>query len=155
MDSSILDVIRKKGLLLEKEIYDLINELENVEVAKSFLNELEKLSGQKLITKNVLIKNVEYVKSFFGEVPNENKNTVERVFVNLGVSLEVRREKGVVAESRKLDRREQDYRIFYADTIPEKKLEVKDFTGHFRSRFQQLQKVLMTRPELQKDLVST
>lgn len=154
MDSSILDIIRKKGLLLEKEIYDLINELGNIEVAKNFLNELEKLSGQKLITKNVLIKNVEYVKSFFGEIPSENKNTIERVFVNLGVSLEVVREKEVIQESKRLEKKEQKYRIFYADAIPEKKIEVKDFTGHFRSRFQQLQKILMSRPELQKDLVS-
>ena len=43
--------------------------------------------------------------------------------------------------------------VFYAETKPEKKLEVADFTGNFRSRYQQIQRILMMRPDL-NNLVS-
>jgi DNA polymerase II small subunit len=157
MNEEILRAIKEKGLLLEKDIFDLVNEFESVEVAKDFLEHLERVSGQKIITKSVLSKNVEYVKSFVGKLPGENKSVVERVFVNLGISLELRREKEIVEDNNNQEqknRASQNYKVFYADTKPDKKLEVKDFTGHFRSRFQQLQRILMSRPELQHNLVS-
>ena len=153
MDKEIIDIIRKKGLLLEKEVYDLLNSFDNNEVAKSFLDELEKISGQKFITRNVLSKNVEYVRGFVGNLGGEDKSYVEKVFVNLGISLEVRREKSVIEKEEKKEGK-INYQVFYADTTPDKKLEIKDFSGHFRARFQQLQRILMNRTELQKDLVS-
>ncbi|MFH1290029.1 MAG: metallophosphoesterase [Nanoarchaeota archaeon] len=157
MGEEIKNLIREKGLLLEKEIYDWVNEIDNVDVAKNFLEQIERVSGQKLITKGVLNKNVGYVKEFVRNLPGQDKNLVEKVFINLGLSLEVRREKEVVEADQskpKEETKRQDYRIFYSDTSPDKKLEVKDFTGHFRSRFQQMQGFLMGRPELQKNLIS-
>ncbi|MBS3076748.1 metallophosphoesterase [Candidatus Pacearchaeota archaeon] len=151
MDKKILDVIREKGLLLEKDVYDLIDGFNDSNFAKTFLEQLERISGEKMITKKVLTKNVGYVKEFVGKLPGEDKNFVEKVFVRLGVSLEVRAEKEVV-EKEKLPA--SDYKIFYAETAPDKKIEVKDFVGHFRARFQQLQRILMQRSELQKNLIS-
>ncbi len=153
MDSEILKVIRDKGLLLERDVLDLLNSFGNAKVAGEFLEQLGRVSGQKMITKNVLSNNVEYVKSFFGKLPGEEKGSLENVFVKLGISLEIRREKEIIKKEDNKDIR-QDYKIFYADTRADKKLEVKDFVGHFRSRFQQLQRILMNRPELQSNLVS-
>ncbi len=153
MDKKILDVIREKGLLLEKDIYDLINGFNDSNSAKTFLEQLERISGEKMITKKVLTKNVGYVKEFVGQLPGEDKNFVERVFIKLGMSLEVRSEKAVTIDKTK-ETHNTNYKIFYADTAPDKKIEVKDFVGHFRSRFQQLQRILMQRPELQKNLLS-
>lgn len=96
MNEEILNAVRKKGLLLEKEIYELIEGFGNVALVEDFLGELEKASGQKMITKSVLNKNVGYVKSFVDKLPGEDKSLVEKVFVNLGLSLEVRREKEIV-----------------------------------------------------------
>ena len=141
MNKEIMDVIRKKGLLLEKEIYDLINSIDNIEIAKVFLEQLEKIAGQKIITKNILNKNVEFARSIFTE--GENKKYIEKVFVNFGVSVEVRREKEILVKTNEDEGTPPDYKIFYADTSPDKKLEVKDFTGNFRARFQQLQRILM------------
>ncbi len=146
MDNEILNLIRERGLLLEKEIFDLVNQIKDVTIAKNFLEQIERLSGKKLITRNVLGSNMEYVKSFMGTLGDNSY--VERVFVNLGISLEVRRE--VLKE----ENRKQEYKILYANTTVDKKIEVKDFVGHFRSRFAQLQRILMSRPELQNNLIS-
>ena len=156
MNKEILSLIKEKGLLLEKEIFDLIDGFGDIHTAKFFLEQLERVSGQRLITRKVLNKNVEYVKAIVKQLPGENKSYIEKVFVNLGISLELKREKevfekGVGETERKTN---QEFRVFYANTNPNKKLEAKDFTGHFRSRFQQLQKILIGRPELQYNLVS-
>lgn len=154
MDKKVSDVIKEKGLLLEKEVYDLIDGLVDFDSAKTFLELLERVSGEKMITRNVLTKNVDYVREFVGQLPGEDKHMVEKVFVKLGLSLEVRAERAVVDNSVKKSGASLDYKVFYADTLPDKKLEVKDFVGHFRSRFQELQRILMQRPELQKNLIS-
>lgn len=156
MDKEILDAIKEKGILVEKEIFDLVAEFHNPLIAKTFLERLEKVSGQKLITRNILTKNVGYVREFVNQLPGEDKNVAEKIFINLGLSLEVKREQEILDASSKniKEAGQQNYKVFYAATIPNKKLEVKDFAGHFRARFQQLQRILMQRIELQKNLVS-
>src|SRR3989344_892775 len=150
MDEEILKTIRERGLLLEKEIYELVENFGSAAMAREFLENLEKVSGQKFITKNILNKNYEYVRGAISDMPGD-KNVLEKVFVKLGLSVEVIKEKIVEqpAEPKKMD-----YQLFYSDTKIGKKLEVKDFTGHFRARYQQLQKILMQRPELKENLVS-
>ncbi|MBI5804402.1 metallophosphoesterase [Candidatus Pacearchaeota archaeon] len=151
MGGDILRTIRKNGLLLEKEIFELINSLDNNVLAKNFLEQIERVSGQKLITRNVLSNNIEYVRSFVGKLEGDEKGEIENVFVKLGISLEVRREGDVkIADNKERG----DYKIFYSTTSNQKKLEVKDFTGNFRSRFQQSQRILMARQDLRRDLVS-
>ncbi|MBX4196497.1 metallophosphoesterase [Candidatus Pacearchaeota archaeon] len=145
MNQELLQVIKDRGLLLEKEIFDLVSSID-AGVAKAFLESVERLSGQKVITKSVLSKNYEYVQSFVRDLPGNDKNILENTFIKFGLSLEIRKENSVVPKAP--ETRSQNYRIFYADTKPDKKIEVGDFTGHFRSRYQQLQKILMRRPEL-------
>lgn len=157
MNNEILNTIKEKGLLLEKEVFELLNEFGNDILAKNFLENLEKVSGEKVITRGVLNKNVGYVKSFVSNLEGQNKEILEKVFVNLGISLEVRREKEIVeSKSQEAESKAQraDFRIFYADTRPDKKLEVSDFVENFKARYQQLQKILMNRMELQQNLVS-
>ena len=155
MDKDVLNTIKEKGLLLEKEIYELIDGFGNAQVARNFLEQIEKVSGKKMITKNVLNKNVEYVRSFVGNLGDENKKVVEKVFVNLGMSLEVIREKEIIDKPTEVGKNNSiGYQVFYSKTIPDRKLEVKDFTGYFRTRYQHLQRILMSRAELQHNLVS-
>jgi DNA polymerase II small subunit len=156
MDEEILNAIRRRGLLLEKEIYELLDGFRNPILATNFLDQLEKVSGQKMITKGTLNKNVNYVKSFVEKLPGENKTLVENVFVKLGISFEVMREKEIINHPPENIKKPAglDYKLIYQDTSTNKKIEVRDFVGHFRSRFQQIQKILMNRPELQKNLVS-
>lgn len=153
MKQEILEIIREKGLLLEKEIFDLVNSFGDVEIAKKFLDNFERLCGKKMITKSVLNKNFEFVQSFVKDLPGENKTSVENIFVKLGLSLEVRREEKVIDNVEDKPKK-QDYQVFYADTKTDKKIEVKDFIGNFRARYQALQGILMNRMELQQNLMS-
>jgi len=149
MKEEILKSIREKGLLLEKEIFDLVSGL-NDNDALNFLETAERVSGQKIITKSTLSKNGEYVQKIASGLVGEKKNSVESVFVKLGISLEIRKEKEIIGNivSERKEEKSHSYQIFYSTSKSDKKLEVADFVGHFRARYQQMQRLLMQRPEL-------
>jgi len=157
MKEEVMEMIRSKGLLLEKEIYDFLDGFDDVETARSLLVSLEKVSGgQKMITKSILVKNFEYVRGAVGGLSGEAKESVEKVFVKLGVSLEIRKErevKEVVSSEEGKKEAEEKYRVFYSTHDNSKKIEVSDFVGHFRSRYQFMQRALMSRPGI-NNLVS-
>ena len=153
MEEEILKVIKERGLLLEKSVLELLGNFKDQGIAKDFLVNIEKISGQKMITMNLIGKNIEFVNSVVKKLPGEEKSMIENTFIRLGFSLEVRKERKVVEGDVKAGER-PDYKVFYADTKPEKKLEVKDFTSHFRGRYTALQRILMGRAELQQSLVS-
>ena len=90
MNEEILNLIKSKGLLFDKEIFELINNFSDEKTAKTFIEQIERVSGQKFINKNVLSNNIEYVQSFMRNLDGEDKNTIERVFVKLGISLEIK-----------------------------------------------------------------
>ena len=152
MNPEILKTIRERGLLLEKDIFDLLNSFDDSAIAKDFLEGLERSSGQKIITKAALTKNFEYVQNLVNRMHGENKSLVEKTFVRLGLSLEIRKEKLVVPDAAPTNK--HSFQVSCFDTSVGKKLEVSDFTGSFRSRYQQIQRILMGRPELQQNLVS-
>jgi len=147
MDEDILKTIRDRGLLLERDVFDLLNEIKDKSVVKELLEGLERFSGQKIITKSTLNKNFEFVKGFVNKLSDGSKESIERYIVKLGLSLEITKEK-FIPPKEETKGKKGDYQIFYADTKADKKLEVKDFVGHFRSRYQQLQRMLMQRPDL-------
>lgn len=154
MNEEILKTIREKGILLEKEIFDLVTNLNDSATARVLLENLEKASGQKIITKSVLTKNMEYAQKIVGNLMGEQKQSVENVFIKLGISLEIRKESEIVDSKPKIIGKEHSYQIFYADTKADKKLEVSDFTNNFRARYQQIQRMLMGRPEIAAKLTS-
>lgn len=149
MNPEVLKTIRERGLLLEKDIFDLLNNFDDAGIARTLLEGLERFSGQKIITKSALTKNFEYVQSLVNRLPGENKDILEKTFVKLGLSLEIRKEKEIVDSMKKIN-----FQVDCFDTSVSKKIEVSDFVGSFRSRYQQLQRILMNRPELQQNLVS-
>jgi len=146
MEEEILKTIREKGLLLEKDVYDLINGMDSSS-ARVFLDNLTKASGQKIITKSLLNKNFEVVREFVSNLFGESKEKVEGVFVKLGFSLEIKKES--VALEKPLEKKTGNYQVFYSTIKNDKKLKVDDFVMCFRARYQQLQRILMQRPELQ------
>lgn len=154
MNSEILKTIRERGLLLEKDIFDLINSFDDVHLARDLLEGLERFSGQKIITRSALTKNFGYVQSIVSRLPGENKNLAENIIVKLGLSLEITKENKVVAGNVPEGKISSSFQVSCFDTSVTKKLEVSDFVGSFRARYQQLQRILMNRPELQQNLVS-
>jgi len=140
MNENILQEIKQRGLLLEKEIFDLVGNVEDFSEAKFILDGLEKASGQKIITKSNISKNFEYAQKSFANF--EGKSYVQNVFVKLGLNFEIRKEKEIVISN------QNKYQVFYADTKAEKKISVADFTSHMRARYGQIQRILMQRPGL-------
>jgi DNA polymerase II small subunit len=155
MNSELLKQIKEKRLLLEKDLFDLLNSFEDPEATKAILENLQKFSGQKILTKSSLTKNTQYFNSVVNTLSDQHKHTVENIFIKLGISLEIRKETIVQQNStiNSISDRKQNYTIHYADTKADKKIEVADFVGNFRSRYQELQKILMERPQL-KNLIS-
>ncbi len=149
MKEEILSLIRERGLLLEKGVFEILENFSDPSFAKDFLVNIEKVSGQKFISLNLLGRNIELVNSAVRDLPGEQKSMVENTFVKLGLSLEIRKEREIVERVDKKESIESGYRIFYADTKPNKKLEVRDFSNHFRARYGALQSILRNRRELQ------
>ncbi len=154
MRKEIMKLVREKGLLLGSEIYELLESFHDSKKAREFLEEIERESGQKMITKSVLNSNVEYIKEFVSKLNNEEKGVVERVIFRMGVKMEVERSREAVGEIRDDKREQANFKVFYADTKPDKKIEVKDFVGHFRARYEQLRSILANRPEFRGELRS-
>jgi DNA polymerase II small subunit len=151
MNDAIAQLIRERGLLLERELFDLLNKFSDLPSAKVFLDGLERVSGQKMITSSSLTRNVSFVHQLVNVVPGDLKLVVQNTFVKMGISFEI------LQETKPLEPVKEDglsYKLFYADTKNNKKIEVSDFVGHFRSRYQQLQRILMHKPELQQNLFS-
>ena len=152
MREEILKLVREKGLLLEKDLFDALDGFENMELVKSFLDNLERASGNKIITISNLSKNFEFVKEIVNELPGETKRGVEKIFIKLGLSLEIKREYKVQMETK--PEKKITHKVFYADGNNARKIEVKDFVGHFRARYHEIQRILMQRPEVQANLTS-
>ncbi len=150
MNPEILNLVREKGLLLEKDLFEMLERFDDVNLAEGFLDSLERASGKKIITSSNLNNNVSYVREIVKDLPGEMKSVAEKTFVKLGISLEMKKE----LHFKEKDKPEEaGYKIFYSDTKNEKKVDVKDFVGHFRARYQQIQRMLMQRPGLE-NLVS-
>ncbi|MEK6928444.1 MAG: metallophosphoesterase [Nanoarchaeota archaeon] len=145
MNEEILKTIKEKGLLLEKEVFDLISNFRDIKAAQDFLGLVERHSSEKIITKAVLNKNYEQLRKITNKFNEESKNSAEEIFVRLGLNLEIYGKKETIE---KKEERNSKFKIFYADTKIEKKIEVSDFTENLKSRYQQLQRILMQRADL-------
>lgn len=116
MNLEITKLLNEKGMMLEKELFNLLGEFRDLKEASVFLDNLARLSGQKLITKSTLIKNTAYAKQIVNSVPGEMKSIVEKTFVTLGISLSIEKHTEVRTAEK------QEYRVFYADTKNNKKV---------------------------------
>jgi len=150
MNQEILRDVMQRGLLLDKEVFDIINLISDRGLAISILDNLERVSGQKMITKSILRNNEVLVKDILSNFSGGDELRFDYLF---------KEKKEVLVEvKKKIDGAQigysPDYKIYYANTLPDHKLEVKDFTGHFRARYYEIQKILMNRPEVQQNLIS-
>ncbi len=153
MNPEVLKTIREKGLLLEKSIFDVIDSFQSSRSAQQFLEYLERFSGQKIITRSLLVHNHSFVEEFVRKLPGEEQQSVEKVILKLGLKVEISKEKEIsnpeIPPSKETgDISMKGYSIFYANTRQDKKIGVEDFVGAFRSRYQSLQKILLQRTEL-------
>jgi DNA polymerase II small subunit len=151
MEENILKLFIEKGFLLDKEMFNFLNELKDEEVANEILNKIAFISNEKLITKNLVDHNLDKIKSILVELDNEKKKIVEKFFVNISVSVEVKKEIEIIQKITKdeISENRSFVKVLSSPVILAKKIEVKDFVKHFRNRYVFLKELLQQRNELE------
>ncbi len=156
MDKEILKLCFERGCLLDKEVFEVFNSFDK-EIVEEIIKKIS-TSGTKIITKSFLSQNVNKIQDFLAD---EKKEKVEKLFVRLGLTLEI-------SKTLEVKKQEKPKEIQKTQTIgvggtallienleiPKiKLLKVEDFVKHFRNRFSEIRKILQERNEL-NNLVS-
>ena len=149
MDQNIIKLFIEKGFLLDKEMLDFLNELKDEDIANEIIDKIALISKQKLITKNLVNKNIEKIRPLLFELDSEKKKLIERFFVNVSISVEVKKEISVEKEEEPDYNRNPPVKILSSPMITSQKLEVKDFVRHFRNRYNFLKGLIQQRPDLE------
>jgi DNA polymerase II small subunit len=145
MPQNILRLFIEKGFLLDKEMLDFFSRLEDEEVAQEIMDKIKIISGEKLITKNLINNNFDRIGQIFNELDKEKKQIVESFFVNVSVSVEVKKETRIEEVK---ETRASDVKVLFSPILQDKRLEVRDFVKHFRNRYAFFKKILSQKPEL-------
>ena len=154
--NNILKLFLEKGFLLDKEMLDFLNELDDNEVANEILDKIAVVSQRKIITKGLVVDNIEKIKPILYELDDGKKKLVDKYFVNVSISVEVKKERIIKTEKniKKNSKEDLDFvepgivKVLSSPVIASKKLEVRNFVKHFRSRYRGMKRLLMERPEL-------
>jgi len=143
----ILKFCMENGLLLDKDVLGLFQEVGDVESIKLIINKMKGHTHQKIITKTLFEENKEKVNKFFLELPKENQKSLEVLKIKLGLSIEISREKEIVKETKDGESGLNNFEVGKVKVLTDpspvgKKFEVLDFVHYFRARFNELKKIL-------------
>lgn len=147
MNGDVLKLINDRGILLQKELFELVMQFNDLSSVRVLLDLLESACGQKMITTRTLSNHIESFARGIHHLPEDVRQKVYTTFVTIGISVEIKNV--VVSAPPPVSDDSLKYQVFYADTLSRDKIEVSDFVGHFRSRYQQIQRILMQRPDIQ------
>jgi len=151
MDNEILKFCLEKGCLLDKEILELLSQIDDIELAKELVNKFHLVLNEKFLTKTLFSKNMNKIKHVFEDYESDKyKKTIERLCINLGFNLEVTKERIEKREDKKEVKKptENNLRISRLSSFDEKKITVEDFVKYFRTRFNSMKNLLQERGEL-------
>ena len=145
MGENILKLFIERGFLLDREMLDFFNELKNEDLAREIIDKIALVSKKKVITKSLISENFDKLKPVLFELDSDKKKLVERFFVNVSISVEVKKE--LVVEEK--ETRRNEIKIISSPILTSQKLEVKDFIRHFRNRYSFIKGLLQSRSELE------
>jgi len=143
MGENILKLFIERGFLLDREMLDFFNELKNEDLAREIIDKIALVSKKKVITKSLISENFDKLKPVLFELDSDKKKLVERFFVNVSISVEVKKE--LVVEEK--ETRRNEIKIISSPILTSQKLEVKDFIRHFRNRYSFIKGLLQSRSE--------
>jgi len=152
MKPRLLKLFLEKGFLVDRDVLDFLSELEDENIAKEIINKIALTSHEKVITKNLINENLDKMNLVFGELEPEKKKLVEKYFVNVSISVEIKKETSLEKKNSKKICREHDrgsVKILSSPVIASQRLEVKDFVRHFRNRYNFLKQIIQQKPELE------
>ncbi len=164
----ILQFCMRKGLLLDREVLNILSEATDVESAKILLERIKTLMSKRVITKNVFTENKTKVEEILIGLPGRNQQNFERLRIKLGLTIELEKEisgekvsedsKGVFeiipSEEKETSSLElgkllpEGMRVLSMPPSVSKKLEVPDFVKYFRGRFSEMKNIIQEHSEL-------
>jgi len=149
MSEKILKLFIEKGFLLDKEMLDFFNQLSDEGVAKDVLNKIQLVSREKLITKNLINSNIDKIKPVFSKLESNKKKIIERFFVNVSVSVEVKKEINIEQKFEDSSESVGVVKVLSSPIALDCKLSVKDFVKYFRKRYNFFKELLQDKKELE------
>jgi DNA polymerase II small subunit len=152
MTQNILKIFVEKGFLLDNEMLNFFEELSDEQVADEIINKIAIVSKRKLITKDLVKENFDKIKPVFFNLNNEKKKIIEKYFVNISISVEVKKEmsfEDVKQPNSKNSEHINLVKVLSSPVLQAQKLEVKDFIKHFRNRFIFLKNILQKNADLE------
>jgi len=147
MNEEKLKYFAKKGFLLNPEIINLFVSINDNDISEKILNNIFLISGNRMITKNIILKNFNQIKNFVHTTYPEKKEIFNTFFIN---ELTIKK-LGLEETKKEADKPKNtypDFKILSSNIISCKKIEVKDFVAHFRNRYVFFKDILKERKEL-------
>jgi len=152
----ILAFCLEKGFLLDEEVLNLLSETGDLESAKLILESVKNQTQRKIITREIF-SDKDRVNQVFSTLPVENQKRLEKLKIKLGLKIEISKEiitsPKEIKEFQKIKEPLNNVKVLSMPLSVGKKIEVKDFVKHFRSRFNELRNILQESPQLE-NLVS-
>jgi len=153
--SEILKFCIENGLLLDKEVLGLFSEADPDSV-KLLIENLKNYTQKKIITKEIFLQHKERIIENVSHTSEENQKKMEKLKINLGITLEISKEvverpeiKKIVVEKKEIP----SVKVISMEPAVSKRIEIKDFVNYFRGRFSEMSKILQEHSEL-NNLVS-
>jgi len=148
MKQEMLNFCMHKGILLDKEVLKVIDNLNDLDVAKNLIERVEFQYKQKVITKSFFLNNLDKVYEILSSYNTVNRRFVENFFESLG--LEIKEEKISEFKEEKEKKTEENSIVEIKSFKNQpKKIEVKDFVNNFKFRYNFLKNILQERPDLE------
>jgi len=147
MVEKILDICIKNGFLVDKDILNIFNELNDVKLTEIILESIKKEYTERILTRNFFNSNKSRLYNSLG-----NKSSiVEKLFLKLGVSLEITKE--VLFHQEEIvpliKSSKENIKILKSYNFNPKKIEVEDFVKSFRVRYNDIRKILQEHVNLE------
>ena len=151
-EQEISNFFIKKGFLLDKELVNFFRYIEDREIAEAVLDKIFSQSKTRIITKDMLILYLDEVEFLFANLKEDKKEFVEGFF-KIHSNIKEDKEKEQKEEEQSQETKKSGFnpslKILSSNIIPDRKIEVKDFTRHFKNRYNFLKDLLKSRKELQ------
>ncbi|MBU3907100.1 MAG: metallophosphoesterase [Nanoarchaeota archaeon] len=151
----ILKFCLEKGILIDKDVLSLFSEPADSETAKLILDKVGQQTKTKIITGALFKENKEKINQILLTLPNENQKIIEKLKIQLGLSIQISKEISVQAEQEPEIIQKSSFlqeiegvKIISSYPALVKKLEVGDFTKYFKRRFVEMRNILQDRSEL-------
>lgn len=148
MNTDILQFCMQRGVLIDKQISKVFEDVSDNSVIKNLIERVEFQYNQKIITKSFFENNLDKVYDLLKGYNSDNKKVLEDFFIKLGLNIEIFKkidEPLIVNIENKLKTNVNLLKIY--ENSP-KKIEVGDFVKNFKSRFNIIKGILQDRSEL-------